>query len=121
MISDFPTKAVDATTRLCLERLEAGLVNMGLVPAGKIRGHFGLVRRFSVDASIWFDALPARAWVLFYFSPAASKVAGLGFAQVKGIFEQAEERKDGIVKLRLFRESEAQKLVEMIRAALLKQ
>jgi hypothetical protein len=118
MATDFPKKSIDATTRLCLEKLEAGLVETGLRPVMKVRGHFGSVRRFHFDQSIWFDVLPARAWLLFYFSPAASRVAGLQFARVRQVFEQAEERKDGIVKIRLFHEGDAHRLVEVVSRAL---
>ena len=118
MDSDFPAKTLDANTALCLDALETGLESIGLQATVKKRGHFGNVRRFHFDLSTWFDALPAKSWILFYFSPAASRVVGLHFLQVRDVFAHAEERKDMIVKVRLQSLEEVKLMVELIRSAL---
>ena len=118
MASDLHGKTLGSDASLCLESLKTGLVGIGLILDIKKRGHLGNVHRFHSADTIWFDALPAKAWILFYFSASASRVAGLGFAQVKIAFASAIERKDMIVKVRLHDEKEAKIMVELIRSAL---
>ena len=118
MESDFRAKALDANTALCLNTLEAGMAGIGLTSSNKKRGHIGNVHRFHLREAIWFDALPAKAWILFYFSASASRVAGLDFARVQRAFNHANERKGVFVNVRLHDEKEAKIMVELIRSAL---
>ncbi|MCZ7676067.1 MAG: hypothetical protein M5U35_09615 [Roseovarius sp.] len=74
--------------------------------------------RWERDGRLWFDALPAREWVLFYFGKTALRTPGLDYATVSGEFPEAVERRDLVVKVRLHDQAEAGAMATFINANL---
>lgn len=106
------------TARGCLRTLLAGLAAAPFEPRIVTRGHFGDVLRWERDGRLWFDALPAREWVLFYFGKTALRTPGLDYATVSGEFPEAVERRDLVVKVRLHDQAEAGAMATFINANL---
>jgi len=112
-------RSFDAEVGAILELLEGRLGRAGLEVIIKKRGYFGKVLRSS-RGPVFFDALPAKHWVRFYFSPAASRLPGLTWDRLRSAFEEAEQRpKDLVVSIPLRRSGDADRLCSMIEAALL--
>lgn len=110
-------RAVDAEVRASLQLIEDRLAGTCLDTEIKKRGHFGYVLRASLG-KVYFDALPAKHWVKFYFSQAANRLPGLGWDSLRHNFADAEQRpKDLVVSIRLRHRHEAATLCAMIEAA----
>jgi|TARA_Y100001933_G_scaffold73952_1_gene75353 hypothetical protein len=108
--------AVDDDVRRILEMLPIRLGEAGLHVEIKKRGYFGKVLRAS-QGPVFFDALPARHWVRFYFSRAANGLPGLAWDRLRDAFAEAEQRpKDLVVSIRLRDKDEAGRLCSMIAA-----
>lgn len=81
------------------------------------RGHFGDVLRWSHDGKLWFDALPAQHWVLFYLNKRALSVPGLSYFSICDCLPHAVERQDLVVNVRLHDKGEALTMAELIKDA----
>ncbi|MFB9150733.1 hypothetical protein [Roseovarius ramblicola] len=81
------------------------------------RGHFGDVLRWTCNGKLWFDALPAKQWVLFYLNKRALSEPGLSYSSVSARLPHAVERRDLIVNVRLHDKSEASTMAALIRDA----